>query len=224
MSNTIIMEKDIIDQLMAEKPEISATDLKWKLFHFCKSQGLKSIGAHQYAKVDHVYDYKLGAEAEKINCILKTDYPEMKIAVWESRILNEWLNLLLAKNTIYIEVEKAFIDTLYDSLLDCCEDAMILVNPRSEEYYRYQKDGLIVLKTMVARAPVSKENHITLEKLFVDLICDKLFVQLFDRYTVEELIRNALRQYSVNEKKILAYAKRRGRYNEVLSSWRKIND
>ena len=56
------------------------------------------------------------------------------------------------------------------------------------------------------------------------MLCDKLLIELFDGYTVQELIQDAAASYAVNEKKLLAYARRRGRYNEILAYWRKIND
>lgn len=224
MGKTIITEKEITEILRKENAEISDTDLKWKLFHYCKDNGLQSIGAQQYTKVGSLYDYELGSTAETIRNNLRTQYPEIKLVVWESSILNEWLNLLIAKNTIFIETPKDFLDTIYDALTESDENTMVLVNPKTEEYFRYQKNDLIVLRTMVDRAPISKNNHLTIEKLFVDLLCDKLLIELFDGYTVQELIQDAAASYAVNEKKLLAYARRRGRYNEILAYWRKIND
>jgi len=224
MEKTIITEKEIMDIIRKDNEEISETDMKWKLFHYCKENGLQGIGAQQYAKTSYVYDYELGAVAEEISNKLRAQYPEIKLAVWESRILNEWLNLLIAKNTIFIETPKAYVETIYDALSEFDENIMVLVNPKTEEYFRYQRDDLIVLRTMVERAPISKNNHLTIEKLFVDLLCDKFLLELFDTYTVQELIRNASASYAVNEKKLLAYARRRGRYNEILTYWRKIND
>lgn len=224
MGKTIITEKEIIDVIRKENADISETDLKWKLFHYCKDNGLQGIGAQQYAKANSVYDYELGTVAEEISNKLRIQYPEIKLVVWESRILNEWLNLLIAKNTIIIETTKDFLDTIYDALTEFDENIMILVNPKPEEYFRYQRNDLIVIKTMVDRAPISKNNHLTIEKLFVDLLCDKLLIELFDTYTVQELIKDASTSYVVNEKKMLAYARRRGKYNEILTYWRKIND
>lgn len=224
MGETIITEKEITDIFRQQNPEISDTDLKWKLFHYCKENGLQSIGAQQYAKVSSIYDYELGVVAEEISNTLREQYPEIKLVVWESRILNEWLNLLIAKNTIFIETPKDFLETLYVAITEFDENMMVLVNPKTEEYFRYQRNNLIVLRTMVDRAPISNNNHLTIEKLFVDLLCDKLLTELFDAYTVRELIREASNYYAVNEKKMLAYARRRGRYNEILAYWRKMND
>lgn len=224
MGITIITEKDITEILRKENTGISDTDLKWRLFHYCKENGLRSIGAQQYAKVSSIYDYELGKVAEEISNNLRLQYPEIKIAVWESRILNEWLNLLIAKNTIFVETPKEFLDTIYDALTEQNEDIMVLINPKIEEYFRYQRTNLIILKTLVDRAPVSKNSHVTIEKLFVDLLCDKFLTGIFDNYTVQELIRDASDSYAINEKKMLAYARRRGRYNEILMFWRKIND
>lgn len=222
MGKAIITEREIIDILRKENAEMSDTDLKWKLFHYCKDNGLQSIGAQQYAEASAVYDYELGTVAEEIRNKLKVQYPEIKLVVWESRILNEWLNLLIAKNTIFIETPKEFLDTIYDALTESDEDKMVLVNPKAEEYFRYQRNDLIVLRTMVDRAPISKSSHLTIEKLFVDLLCDKFFLELFDAYTVQELIQDASNSYAVNEKKLLAYARRRGRYDKILAYWRKM--
>jgi len=224
MSAKIITEKEISDILRKENEKIGDVDLKWKLFHYCKDNELQSIGAHQYAKTSSVYDYELGTTAEEIRNKLRTQYPEIRTVVWETCILNEWLNLLIAKNTIFVEVSKVFLETIFDTLTEIDGSTMVLVNPKTEEYFRYQRNNLIVLKTMVDRAPISKNNHLSLEKLFVDLLCDRFLVELFDAYSVQELIQNAAASYAVNEKKLLAYARRRGRYDEISAYWRKLND
>ena len=224
MEKTIILEKEIIDILKKENSVLSGIDLKWKLFHYCKDNGLKCIGNQQYVKNSAVYDYELGSEAEAICCKIKAEYPEIKVAIWETRILNEWLNLLIAKNTIFVEVEKDFLETIYDAVTENNENTMVLVNPKAEEYYRYQKDGMIVLKNMIERAPVSKTSHVTLEKLFVDLLCDKLLMEMFDGYTVRNILQEATMTYAVNEKRLFAYARRRGKYDEIVNYWRALND
>ena len=224
MGNTIISEEDILNILKKESDALSDTDLKWKLFHYCRDNGLQGIGNQQYVKADAVYDYKLGNEAEAICCSLKSEYPEIKVAVWETRVLNEWLNLLIAKNTIFIETEKAFLETIYDALTEANDNRLILLNPKIDEYYRYQKDGLVILKTMVERAPVSKNSHVTIEKIFVDLLCDKILTEIFDSYSVRNMLQEMKKRYAFNEKRLLAYARRRGRYEEIGEFWRGLND
>ena len=224
MGNTIILEEDILNILKKESDALSDTDLKWKLFHYCKDNGLQGIGNQQYVKANAVYDYELGDDADDICSCLKTEYPEVKVAVWETRILNEWLNLLIAKNTIFVETEKAFLETIYDALTEIGENRLILINPKIDDFYRYQKDGLVVLRTMVERAPISKNSHVKIEKLFVDLLCDKLLAEMFDGYTVRNMLQEIKAGYAVNEKKLLAYARRRGKYDEIDEFWRTLND
>jgi len=224
MGNKIISEKEIMNTLRKQDIEISNTNLKWKLFHYCQANDLRSIGSRQYTKRTFVYNYELGITSEEISNKLKEQFPKIKLVVWDSSILNEWLNLLIAKNTIFIEAPKCFLESIYDALVKLENNAMILVNPKNEEYFRYQRNNLIVVKTLVERAPVTKGNHITIEKLFVDLLCDKLLIEMLDTYTIEKLIKEASTTYAINEKKLLAYARRRGRYNEILACWRKIND
>lgn len=224
MEKRIITEQEIIDTLKKENSNITDTDMKQKLFHYYKDNGLQSIGSHHYAKSDFIYDYELGTFAEDIRTKLNAQYPEISLAIWETRILNEWLNLLIAKNTIIIEVPKYFLDIIYDAISEIRENQIVLVNPNIEEYFRYQRNDLIVLKALLDRAPITKKGHLTIEKLFVDLLCDKFLNEMFDSYTIQKIIQDASVSYAINEKKLLAYARRRGKYNEVSMVWRKIND
>lgn len=220
----IITENEILAVIKENRPDASETDLKWALFHYCKDNGLQRIGKKQYAGSALVYEYIPGEKAAQIQGFLQGEFPDMEICIWESALLNEWMNLLLANNTIFVETGKECVESVYYALCEKSGEDMILVNPSLDDYYRYLRNDLIVIRTLKTRAPITRNGHITLEKLIVDLLYDKFLSQLIDRSTAEAVIADISKRYIVNESRLYAYAKRRNKMNEVQDFWRKLND
>ena len=220
--NTIYYEDDIIKIIKKLNPSISDTKIKWMLFEMEKKSQITKIGIKKYITNGNSYNYKFeSAVSNNIVTILNDNFKEIKTIVFETRQLNEWVNLLLSKNLIIVEVESGFESIIFDKLMECLGNKYtVLLSPNDEIISRYLKDELIIIKTLYSRSPINKKNHsITLEKLIVDCISNKFLYNLLGTSGIEYVIKGIKNNYTINESKLLTYAKRRNKDKELSELW-----
>ena len=194
------------------------SDFRWKLFKQIKDGEITKVGIKKYVVGYKPYNYSFESElAKSIEKYLQEEYPDVDVVVWETRILNEWMNLQISRNTIIVESEGVFTDYIFEGIRNTFENSKCLLMPKVEKYLRYAENDTVVVKKMVSRSPKSKnDRHIILEKLIVDLAFDKFVSALFDRASVIDVIGEICRSYIVDDDLILRYAKRRHKETEMM--------
>lgn len=219
--NVIYSEEDIFFLLKATFPSLSTINLKWKLFELVKNKKIISVGTKKYVLNTKEYIYEYYDEVTKnIDDLLSNKYKNIKSVLWENRQLNEWLNLLIAKNIIIVEIEKGFEDFVFEEINNNFKNKVVLLKPESKVITRYIDNGLVIVKTLYSRSPLKDKTHlITLEKLVVDLIADSIWQNMLDTKSIEEIIIGIKDNYYLNKDKMITYAKRRNRLNELKDIW-----
>ncbi len=161
------------------------------------------------------FNYILSEEARKVKDSLITGYPLIELQVWESRVLNLFLNHLLSHNLIFMDVENTMMDTVFDFLMQ--KEYHVLFNPDSNTLYRYAKDNTVIVRRLISQSPVNTldTGKISLERLLVDIVADKLLNTLISRSELPEIYNECLSVYNLNTKKIIRYATRRNAQDAV---------
>lgn len=143
----------------------------------------------------------------------REEFNDINIAVYESFILNEWINHLISRNIVIVEVEKYFTKDIFRYVQNIYSNT--LFNPTNDDLYSY-KDAIIIVNPLVTQAPVNKKDKtIKIEKLIVDLFTNDIINEFISEAEKEDVIRSIIKNYVVNEKTILAYSKRRGNYDAI---------
>lgn len=212
-------ENEIMSLLKFHNPTASDTHLKWLLYEILKNSNAVRIGKQKYRINGKKYsnDFRLSI-TNSIASFLLSNFPLIKNVVWEINQLNEWLNLLFAKNIIFVEIESNYVDLIFQDLLDKFgDDNMLLLNPTVDEIIRYMRDGLIVVKTLYSKSPINKNNnHIKLEKLMVDVVADEILKAFLDTVAIEDIMKGIINNYDFNIEKMYACAKRRRCLDKIL--------
>ncbi len=219
-----INESDILDILIKKHPDISGTALKWEFYHFIKENSLIRIGRKKYAKNARIYDYYYQSNLTSlIDKYLSKVFPNIKIVLWESKQLNEWLNLLMNVNIIYIEVEKEYVDYVFSTLNEAYGNKyLILLNPNAEDTSRYLRDNLVIVKTLFSKSPINKTNKkIKLEKLIVDVVNNEISL---DTRGIEDIVLGIKNNYDIDFDKTLSYASRRRIKDKLIEIWGESNN
>ena len=134
-----------------------------------------------------------------------------KYIVYESTILNMFLNHLIANSTIIVEVEKDLLESTFWHLKENGYQN-VLLNPSEHENYIYNPyDGSgIIVKAMVSQSPIDNKHHaITIEKLIVDIVADKTLNMFYEGAEVPSMVEDILSNYAVKFDSVRNYAKRR---------------
>ena len=143
--------------------------------------------------------------------------------IWDISILNKWLNHLINSTTLLLEVEKPYIEFVFE-YLKSKNKYTVLINPTKKEIYNYSSDNTIILKPLISKAPINlKEKTPKLEKIIVDIFSDKIINSFYDGNEIINMYEKIFETYAVNYKTLFAYAKRRSILEEFEGYLKKHN-
>ena len=100
---------------------------------------------------------------------------EEEYHIFEMMQLNQFMNHLVAHNTIFFAVENALVDYVFDALKKEFS-GRVMLKPSLEMYYRYLQDNEIVVGRLPSETPkgIAGPWHARIEKILVDVMTDKL--------------------------------------------------
>jgi len=140
---------------------------------------------------------------------LTEKYSSLEIVVFESSLLNEWINHQVSKNIIFVQVEKYYTENIFNYLKENT-NVKILFEPSKDDFYRYAENNTVVVTSIVTRSPRNLKNYtIKLEKLIVDIFSSDLIQEFISSSEFDSLIETLFTKYKINIKTTLSYAKRR---------------
>ena len=136
--------------------------------------------------------------------------------VFESVLLNEFLNHQIAQNTIYVHVEKDVSSYIFDILQEN-NTGRVLYRPGIKDFDRYWKRDCVVVLDLISQSPLSQDrpHEITAEKMLVDIISEKSIAATFSPSEVPDVYENVMQSYQIDRRKMNRYAGRRGKASEV---------
>lgn len=218
---------EIIAALQQKKGGLSDNSYIWLIGDLVKDGVLRHEGRNQYALSDEhtkeQYVPSYSKQAQSIKSGLKKKYPRIIFTVFESTLLNEFLNHQIARNTIFVQVEKDVGGFVFDYLRETDTTGNVLYRPTKKEYSRYWKPGTLIVTDCTSEAPLNKESphEITAEKLLVDIFCDKTIRLTYSEAEYQTIVGTMYERYSVDTVKLLRYARRRNKSKEIEEIIRK---
>ncbi len=129
------------------------------------------------------------------------------------------------KSVIILETEKEACESVFHKLQDSGKAVFLEPTVDIMERYVSVEKNPIVIKPIVSEAPLQKVEGInfpTLEKILVDLICDKDILFAYQGRELQHIWENAFNKYTVQQDKLLRYADRRRRKREITEYLKKI--
>jgi hypothetical protein len=161
--------------------------------------------------------FAVSDEIKQLNEMLKKQFPFADFCLWSSDVLMPFMHHIPTLNFIYVDVENDVAESVFN-FLKSNQEKSIFFRPNKEELYRYiiGKEAIIV-RGLISESPLQTVENVfvpTLEKVLVDIAGD----MEFDFLQGAEIIyfyRNVLERHKINIRKLLRYASRRGRREEV---------
>lgn len=203
------------------EPELKETTFRWRIFNLKEKNLIQPISRHEFT-LNYKPDFKpgIGEAEEKIFSLIEKGFKVLKKAVFSTRIINEFMLHQPVRFFTLVEVEKDALESVFYYLKDN-GIRNVYLQPEEKELQRYvsELDKAIIIQSLVSKAPLQKVKKIsttTLEKLLVDLYCDK---KLYYAYQGNELVfifNNAYRRYSIDFTKLFSYAQRRNRGTDLM--------
>lgn len=153
-----------------------------------------------------------------LNKHIKAQFPFIDYCIWQPSALAPLMQHMPAVKITRIDVERAAMEAVFFYLQEADTDTPILLNPSKTETERYiTNKEVIIIRPLVQEAPLECLNGCpipTLEKMLVDAIADNelQYLQGNESYTIYS---NAFSDYNIKKTRLLRYASRRNRKQQV---------
>ena len=142
--------------------------------------------------------------------------PYIAFTVFKTVLMNEFLNHLVAQNTIFVQVEKDIAPFIF-RFLQGNGYGNVMLKPTIREFDLYRTKDMIIVTDLVSEAPrlAADPHKITMEKMLVDIYFDKLIRDTFSMAEYPSILEQAFERYRVDHIRMLRYARRRNREKEI---------
>ena len=199
--------------------DLSYNSVGWIIDEGLKSNLLFKVGSDSYSRkkeTRNTYSPRYSEFSKELLSKMEERFPELEYTLFETLLLNEFVNHLYAHNILVLQVEKDLCPFTFDFLNELFP-GKVLYNLSSDNLGRYQSDNCIILENRISEAPFDKEHphFITMEKLLVDTVSDKAIKELIPTSEVTNIYENAKLIYKSDLTKIKRYAKRRNAWTKV---------
>lgn len=214
-NHNIITREDLFTFFSQYYHELKETTFRWYIHDLKKNgtlyspqRGLFELSFSKSAYQPYIYEQIL-----IINNIVNQEFNNMAYCLWSTDWFNEFSIHQTSKFSIIVEVEKDLVNNIFYKLQDKgIKD--VFINPDSNIFDNYisDKDITVIVKPLVTKSPLQKYKNIMIpkiEKLLVDLFCEKYILMAYQGYEMKTIFKNVINTYNLNYSTLFNYAKRR---------------
>ncbi|MFA5306776.1 MAG: DUF6577 family protein [Candidatus Babeliales bacterium] len=201
--------------------------MNWRIYYLVLKGVLERKGRGIYT-IGKTIDYvpEIYNKTVSIYKKIHSEFPYSTVCVWNTSFFNEFALHISNKHFTLIEVDKESVEAIFYSLRE--KYSKVFLNPNNSilELYVSKTNDPIIVKPLISEAPlqsIGNINTITLEKILVDLFCDENLFQFYQGREKKILFNEAYTKYTVNKNKLLRYASRRGKKEEIEKMINQIN-
>ncbi len=221
-----LLTKDIAEFYLSLDPLVKKTTINWRVYALIKKGILTRIGRGKFCfGSSKIFAPELGRKEKVIYNKLKREFPFIEICIWNTKILNEFMQHQPGNFQLIIEVEKEVTQSVFYFLKEL--NYPVFVEPSIdiiEKYLPIDKEAIII-KSLVSESPlqdIRDVKTITVEKLLVDIFSDTVIFASQQGAELRTIFNNAFSKYTVNQSKMLRYANRRRKketFNEYIDQF-----
>lgn len=201
-------------------PFISKSIVNWRIYQLIKKGIIlrKARGKFSLGKFSKFEPEITNIQKKTFNTI-KNKFPYIDFCVWHTNFLKEFTHHQINLDFTVLEIERSALDSIYLQLKDVFRQ--VYLKPTSSELNNLQMSSkpFLIILPLVSEAPIQnidKIKTITIEKLLVDIFSDEIWESL-KGYELLKIFENAFEKYSINSSKLLRYAFRKGKKDEMMN-------
>ena len=214
--------KELTDELKKLKNDLSESTYHWAISRMVRDGLLTKQGYDTYSlslkQSKEEYEPAYSDKAERLIRLVSEEYPYVQFTVFETVLMNEFLNHLIAQNTIFLQVEKESSVYVFRFLQEQGFQN-VMYKPGKNDFNLYWSKDSIIVMDMITEAPVraDKPHAVMIEKMLVDMSADKLIAATFSKAEMPSVYEQAQSRYHLDKVRMLRYARRRNRQDEILN-------
>lgn len=215
-----ISREDLFAFYKQFEPDLKQATFRWRI-HDLKQKKLITVASkNTFATTfQPVFQPTLKRSEEKIFSQLQKAFDGLRMCVWSTEALHEFMLHLPNRSMTILEVEKEALNAVYHFLKDQKFTVFLQPNRRELQRYVFDSKSPIILLPLITKAPLSKSGKtisVSLEKMVVDLFCEKDIYEAFQGAELAHIINNACSKYAIDTTRLLNYAERRRRRFQLL--------
>jgi hypothetical protein len=201
-------------------PDLNDSTFRWRIHQLKAKKVITSVTQDLFthgSKPEH----KPGISVfeRKVANLIEKQFPGLKYCIWSTKSVNEFMLHLPVSFITILQVEKDALEPVYD-YLKSNNKGTVYFQPDEKEIDRYifEAELPIILQSLISKAPTQKVGKIatiTIEKMIVDLFCEKYLFGAYQGSELVHIINNAYERYTVNFTTLLHYARRRGKEVDI---------
>ena len=210
----------LISELMRINPELSSSTYNWTINGMIKNGMIVKKGYNEYAlpseNVLPVFEPSYSELAENTAEVICKQFPYVQFTLFETVLMNEFLNHMIAQNTVFLQIEKDSSIFVFRHLQES-GFKKLMYKPTKRDNDLYWEKDTVIISDLISEAPMKadKSYSIVLEKMLVDMCADKLISATFSKAELPDVFDQVQSRYRLDKAKMLRYARRRNKADEV---------
>lgn len=220
---------ELFDFYRQFEPDLKETTFRWRIYHLKDKKIITAIKKGLFTfSFKPIFKPEISEVEKKISGKIEKQFDQLKYCIWSTKITHEFMLHIPGKIITILQVEKDALEPVYSFLREE-KIRNIFIEPEDKqiERYIYEYENAIVLQSLVSKSPTQKVKKVsttTLEKLIVDLYCDKKLFAAFQGSELVYMLNNAYNRYSINYTKLFNYSKRRRKETEMMKFFSEKTD
>ena len=218
--NKIFTRQELVVNLRSEDKISSLNSLSEQLNRLLKSHQLVRPKRGVYSLPENTKkDFWIACsnEMKKINRQIKAQFPFADYCLWSSSVLVPYMHHIPNLNFVLIDVERDVSESVFN-FLNSGSNKRVFFMPSFVDFDRYiNTNNVMIIRPLISESPLRVIDGINtpgIEKILVDIMGDVEFsflqgMELTNVYTA------IFERHNVNKNKLLRYASRRGRKEEI---------
>lgn len=208
--------KELFDFYCRFDPELKDSTFRWRIYDLKAKRLITPYSRDLFTLAfKPAFIPEIGDTEREIYVKVKNHFRDLPQCVWSTRIANEFMLHIPVRFLIILQVEKEALEPVFEFMKDQ-SFGNVFLQPGKMEFERYilGTESAIILLPLISKSPTQFVNGVTtvtIEKMLVDMYCDKTVFSAFQGSEFIHMIENAYNRYSLDFTKLLGYAARRGK-------------
>lgn len=230
--NQIVSRNDLQDAytMIADIPDTKT--FRYVLEDLLDNKYIRKLSFNRYIKEGveeklpkQIYNAPLSDLAISIKKEIDELFPFIDYQIYDLNILNEFMNHLIARNVIFLEIDKDSYKYVF-TVLNEKHNGDLLLHPTSHDIDYYFHNNIVVVDRLISESPrnILTPHEIVLEKLIVDMFANKTLRNLLSQSDYPDALETMFNNYEIDTKKMFRYARRRNKENEIKTFITKFTD
>lgn len=218
-SKAVFKTEDIIDFYKQFEKNVKLTTINWRVYSLVQEGVLQRIGRGKFKLGEgRKFIPEISSVTKYIFKKLKAEFPYANFCVWNTSVLNEFMQHQPNRFFLLVETDKETTNSVFYFLREIKKSVFIEPTNDILEKYIVNNKEVVVIKSLVSEAPTQNINEVetaTIEKMLVDIFCDDVIFSAQQGAEKRIIFKEAFAKYTINQSKMLRYAARRRKKEEL---------